>query len=309
MGLSDARSAMRGAAAGVLAPFDDSGDLLADEVRRHARYHVDAGIDVVLAAANIAEYHALTDDERVTMVDAIADAVGPDDFVLAGAGGAISEVATLADRYGDAADAIMVMPPDHTFVHEAGLPDYFDAIAAAVNQPLVPYIRGIDLRPETIAAIAEGDRVAAVKYALPGVARFRRAVQAASDDVVWVNGRAEPPAPAAYLEGAEGTTAGAGNVFPEITVALVDALDAGNWERAREIRDATLPFQQLRDETGPNNTLPGAMSVPVLKAAMDAVGLHGGPVRPPLVPITDDDRERVEEVVADLEAFVDELDR
>lgn len=309
MDIAEAQDAMRGAAAGVLAPFDDEGDLLPEEVRRHARHHVDAGIDIVLAAANIAEYHALTDADRTAMVDAIADAVGPDDFVLAGAGGAVDEVASLADDYGPAADAIMVMPPDHTFVNEQGLPDYFDAIAAAVDQPLVPYLRGIDLRPGTIAAIAEGDGVAAVKYALPGVPRFRRAVRAADDDVVWVNGRAEPPALAAYLEGAEGTTAGAGNVFPSITVALVEALEAGDWERARSIRDATLPFQQLRSETGRDNTLPGAMSVPVLKAALDSVGLHGGPVRPPLVPLAEDDRNRVHEVVADLQAFADELDR
>lgn len=87
---------------------------------------------------------------------------------------------------------------------------------------------------------------------------------------------------------------------------MLEALRAGEWERAREIRNVSLPYQTLRGESGTDNTFPGANSVPALKYGLELAGLHGGPVREPIVDLSAEDRTRAEEMYARIRSYVDE---
>ena len=90
-----------------------------------------------------------------------------------------------------------------------------------------------------------------------------------------------------------------------IELVLDEALDAGDLERAREIRDAALPFMAFREEAGEDNAIPNANSVPALKAGLEFAGLTGGPVREPLVDLSDAEYERARTLYDDLAAFID----
>jgi len=151
------------------------------------------------------------------------------------------------------------------------------------------------------------DGVVGIKYALPDPVKLGEAVARGSDDVVWVDGLAEPYAVSFWAEGVGGFSAGVSNCRPEISLALYDALDAGDWERARTLRTICLPYQRFRDETGSNNDVPGAMSVPAVKKGLDLAGLHGGSVREPLRPLGEDERERAETLYDELDADIDRL--
>jgi 4-hydroxy-tetrahydrodipicolinate synthase len=212
---------------------------------------------------------------------------------------------SLATEYAAAgADAIMVMPVDHSFIHEQGLVAYYSQLADSCDLPLVPYIRGIEPQAETIAQIADLERVAGIKYAIRDTEVFARAVAASDGEATWVCGMGEPPVPAYWVEGAEGFTSGVGNIRPEIGLALFEALEDENWERALRIRRVTLQFQRLRGETGQDNIVPAANSVPVLKAGLELAGQYGGPVRDPLVSLSSHDRDRVRDAYEDIEQFV-----
>ena len=119
---------------------------------------------------------------------------------------------------------------------------------------------------------------------------------AGDDDVVWVNGLAEPYAVSYWAEGAEGFSAGVSNFRPEVGLELFDALSDGYWERAREIRNACLPYQNFRDGKGRDNEIPGAVSVPAVKKGLELSGLHGRQVREPIQPLCAEDERRVEEI-------------
>ena len=75
----------------------------------------------------------------------------------------------------------------------------------------------------------------------------------------------------------------------------MDALRREDWERAREIRDLARPYENLREEAGSNNSFSAANNVPAIKYGLELAGLYGGPVREPLVELTDEDRRRAEE--------------
>lgn len=283
------RERLRGVAVGLLTPFDDSRDIEYDNIAANAETLYGEGIRTFLAAANISEYHSLSQDERLAVARTCVEALPDDACVLAGVGGNTTDATDLIrgyDRHG--VDAMMVMPPDHTYLHERGLLDYYRKLDDASDRPLIPYVRGFEPSVDYLADLTRIDGVVGVKYALEDPVKLGAGIDAGADDVVWVDGLAEPYAVSFWAEGVEGFSAGVSNFRPEVGLALFDALSNENWERARELRTICLPFQRFRDATGEDNCLAGGSSVAVVKAGLELAGMHGGTVREPIRPLTDD---------------------
>lgn len=292
---------LRGVTVGLLTPFEDD-EVDYDAIEANASSLYDDGIRSFMSPANISEYHSLTRAERVESAAASVAALPDDASVLAGVGGSSSAARELATAYDETGvDALMIMPPDHTYVHERGLLDYYRDIAAATDRPLVPYVRGFDPSVEYLADLTRIEGVVGIKYALPDVPKLGAGVAAGADDVVWVNGLAEPYALAFWAEGVEGFSAGVSNFRPEVGLALFEALTEGDWERARALRNICLPYQRLRDEPGEDNTIPGAISVPVVKKGLELSGLHGGSVRDPIRELTPSEADRAATLYAELD--------
>lgn len=306
--IATVRDHLRGVAVGLLTPFDSDGGIDHSGIDSNAKSLNESGARTFLAVANISEYHSLTGPERREIAETSVDALPDDACVLAGVGGPTEQAQALAADYESiGVDAMMIMPPDHTYLHETGLLEYYRAIGAATERPLVPYVRGFEPSVEFLANLTRIESVVGIKYALSDHVRLGAAVAAGSDDVVWVDGAAELHAVSFWAEGAEGFTAGVSNFRPEIGLALYDALVEGEWERARELRNACLPIQRFRDEAGEDNTIPGAVSVPVVKKGLDLAGLEGGHVREPISPLTPAETRRMEELYSDLDAAIDRL--
>ena len=299
---------LRGVSFGLLTPFDDDLEIEHPKIEENTRRLYDRGARSFLAAANISEYHSLSQDERVEIVKSVVDTLPSDASVLAGVGGSTSSACNLIrayDRVG--ADGMMIMPPDHTYVHERALLKYYRKLDAAAEAPLVPYVKGFDPSVSYLGDLTRIDGVAAIKYALENGVKLGSGAAAGDDDVVWVDGLAEPYAVSYWAEGAEGFSAGVSNFRPEVGLELFDALSHGDWERAREIRNLCLPYQNFREETGQNNELPGAISIPAVKKGLELSGLHGGEVREPIQPLSAEDERRAEEIYNTLNDGIERL--
>lgn len=302
------RQRLRDVAVGLLTPFDENLEIDHGKVAANAESLYDADMRTFLAAANISEYHSLSQAERIASVETVVDALPSDACVLAGVGGSTPDALELIEAYDRVgADAMMVMPPDHTYLHERGLLEYYRKLSAGTDAPLVPYVRGFDPSVEFLADLTRVDGVVGVKYALEDPVKLGEAVRAGDDDAVWVDGLAEPYAVAYWAEGIEGFTAGVSNFRPEVGRALFRALSEEDWERARALRDVCLPYQRFRSETGRNNALPGAVSVPAVKKGLDLAGLDGGDVREPIRPLTSAEEERAEAIYEELDDAIDRL--
>jgi len=302
------RERLRGVAVGLLTPFDDSLSIQADCLASNARTLYDEGIRTFLATANISEYHSLSQEERVEHARISVEALPDDACVLAGVGGSTADAQELIRAYERlGVDAMMVMPPDHTYIHEQGLLDYYRELGSVTEQPLVPYVRGFEPSVDYLVDLSRLDSVAGVKYAIEDPVKLGAAVERGADDVVWVDGLAEPFAVSYWAEGIEGFSAGVSNFRPEVGLALFDALQDENWERARKLRNICLPLQNLRDGTGQNNTIPGAISVPVVKKGLELAGLEGGAVREPIRPLAEEEAQQAEELYNQLDDDIERL--
>ena len=277
-------------------PFDEKGGSIDHEaLRENLEALYDAGARVFVANGNTGEYYALTHSERVEIVRTHVEAVGDGATVVGGVGGSTGTAVQLAREYEElGAECVMVMHPDHTYAHERGLVEYYDRIAEATDLGVVIYKRDHDVSRRIVTELSERENVVAVKYAVNDIKDFSQTVSDASDEMTFINGIAERFAPAFAVEGAEGFTTGIGNFVPGPVLALRDAIEAGDLERAREIRDLLRPYEDLREETGEGNALVAANNVPAVKYAMDLAGFVGGPVREPLVDLSEADKERAE---------------
>ncbi|WP_226482824.1 dihydrodipicolinate synthase family protein [Natrinema amylolyticum] len=302
------RSRLRGVAVGLLTPFDDDLEIEHEKIAENARELYDEGIRTFLATANISEYHSLSASERVDVAETSVDALPSDACVLAGVGGSTRDAQELIQAYDRIdVDAMMIMPPDHTYLHEQGLLEYYRDLSSVTETPLVPYVRGFDPSVDYLVGLSRVEGVVGVKYALKDPVKLGAAVEASDDDVVWVDGLAEPYAVSFWAEGAEGFSAGVSNFRPEIGLELFDALSEGDWERASRLRNICLPYQNFRDETGQDNEIEGAISVSAVKKGLELAGLNGGNVRAPIRSLAPKEEQKAERLYSQLEDDIESL--
>lgn len=310
MPLSDEhlRRRLRGVAVGLLTPFDGELQIEHQKLAENAETLAGKGIRTFLAAANISEYHSLSQRERIAVTETSVDALPSDACVLAGVGGSTTDARELIEAYDSVGvDAMMIMPPDHTYLHERGLLRYYEKLDDATDTPLVPYVRNFTPSVSYLRDLTRIDGVVGIKYALKDQVKLGAGVAAGADDVVWVDGLAEPYAVGFWNEGIEGFSAGVSNFRPEVGLALFDALSKSDWERARKIRDITLPYQNFRDCTGEDNEIAGAISVSAVKKGLELAGLHGGPVREPIRSLSPEDERKAEELYAKLDDDIERI--
>lgn len=285
-------------------PFSDDGStVLHDELASNLRSIQEHGAEVFVPCGNTGEYYALSDPEREAVVETHVDVVGDDGVVVGGVAGSTKTAISLIDRYEAVdADAVLVMHPDHTHIHERGLVRYYRRLAESTDLGIVGYKRGAQLSRSVLCEIAEIENVVGVKYAVDDIKDFKQTVEDVTADLAWINGIAERYAVAFAIEGADGYTTGIGNFVPEATLSLFEAIEDDNWERARDCQRVLRPYEDLREESGADNEIPAANNVPAVKYGLELAGLCGGPVREPLVPLSDADKSRAEDYYRRIES-------
>ncbi|UHQ98093.1 dihydrodipicolinate synthase family protein (plasmid) [Natrinema zhouii] len=214
------------------------------------------------------EYYSLTDAERKPVVEIHVEATADDATVVAGAAGNVPEIRDLAEAYEVVvADALRAMRPDHTYIHEQDLADYYHRICDDIDLLIVIYKRGLTVPRSVLVDLSEREEVVAVKFA---------------------------------IEGATGYTTSIGNFLPEATLPLFDVLDAGDWDQAREFQRALRPLEDLREEPGAGSTMSAGNNAPVINRGLKLAKLNGGPSREPLVGLSAEDEARLKEIYAHL---------
>ncbi len=279
----------------VLTPFtpEDTVDLAA--LRSNLAHVLEGGCRGIVAAGTMGEAGALTAEERRTVIEAIVAETGGSVPVLAGVSAGATHVAVANAEQARAAGVagVMCLPalnyPCRLDEHVA----FFRAVAAAAQVPVMlynnPKASGIDLTPALIAEIAaEVPEIVAVKECSGDATRIAALVNG-TDLEISIGG--DDVALEGYATGACGWVSGVANVAPAECVALEEHVAAGRLAEAREIYARLLPLARL-DMT--------PKLVQYFKAALDATGLQGGPVRAPRLPLDASESALLEEAVAAL---------
>lgn len=280
----DLDTALTGISGILVTPYDNDGEIAPAKLAPILDRALGVGLHMPVVNGNTGEYYALTTDEACTMVAEVTAMVDGRAPVLAGVGRGIRDACRLAKASADAgATALMIHQPPDPFVAPRGTVDYIKAIAdASGGLPMMLYLRNDAIGTGAIADLCAIPGVKGVKWATPNPQKLAAAKAACDPDIVWVGGLAEVWAPTFYAVGARGFTSGLINVWPERSLAIHAALEAGNYPEANALIADMQAFEDIRAEEMNGTNVTG------VKAALQALGQDCGPTRPPSAwPLTD----------------------
>ncbi|WP_159993101.1 dihydrodipicolinate synthase family protein [Roseomonas sp. 18066] len=272
------RKALGGISGILVTPFNADESLALPKLKPVIDRAVKAGVHVLVANGNTSEFYGMTTAEAEAAVHAAAEQVAGRVPLLAGVGRSINDAVALARASRAAgASALMVHQPPDPFVSPRGILSYVQRIAeAGQGLPVVLYLRDDGIGNDNIIALCQIPGVVGVKWAAPTPLRLGEIIRATrGSGIAWIGGLAETWAPPFYAVGARGYTSGLINVWPEHSVAIHTALEAGDYPRAAQLIETMSAFEALRAEER-NGT-----NVSVVKAALQMLGDDCGPTRPP----------------------------
>ncbi len=260
-------------------PMTPDGAMDEGGVRALARHLVATGHDGIVVNGTTGESATLTDDESIEAIRLVVDEVGDEVSVVAGVGSNSTahslEMTERATEVG--ADSLLLVSPYYNKPTQAGLVAHCHAVADATELPImlydIPGRTGIPFATETLVELAEHPRIQAVKDAKGDLAAASRVM--AATDYLWYSGEDALNLPLLAL-GAVGVVSVVGHVTGRQHRELIEAVDAGDLARAREIHERLIPVVDAIMTTSQ-----GAIMV---KAALVELGIiDSAHVRLPLV--------------------------
>lgn len=285
---------LRGLFVPVATPFDRSGELDLPGFRSNLEAHRSFAPAGFVIGGSTGEAALLEDTERLRLVEA-ARSVARGERVVAGTGGESTRatIRRTRDAATAGADAAMVVAPHYytPVMTPAALEAHYLAIADASSLPIVlyniPKYAHFSLPPETVARLARHERVIGIKDS-SGDAAILKGFLASQSDTFSVLGGNGVTVLAALRAGARGAVLGVAPFAGELVAELLAAHAAGDDVRASRLQARVAPLAAR---------IVGALGVAGIKGAMDVAGLAGGPVRPPLLPLSEGERREVEALV------------
>ena len=278
-------------------PFDPvTGDIDVVGMRSNIRSWLEHPVRGIVVAGSNGEAVLLDEDERRALLEAARDVVPSDRLLLAGTGAESTRATIRMSRMAAdvEADAVLVQPP--AFYKAAMTPEtlriHYEAVADASPVPVVVY--QVPLRMSTVelpngltCELSRHENIVGVKDSRGSLELVGELVRGCREGFQVLVGNGAVLYGALEV-GAVGGILGVADIAPGPTAALVDAFNGGRPAEAG----------RLQEQIGPvHKAIVGAMGVPGVKAALDALGMRGGAPRPPLRPLREDDKAEVQKVL------------
>jgi 4-hydroxy-tetrahydrodipicolinate synthase len=201
-----------------------------------------AGIHGVVPMGTTGESASLSLDEHKRVVELCVQVAAGRTRVIAGAGSSATEKSIELARFAKTvgADGALIVTPYYNRPSQAGLALHFEAVAEAVQLPLllynVPGRTGVDMSNETVARLAAHPNIVGIKDATGDLGRvsWMRANIGGQFDLISGD---DPSYLGYHAQGGVGVISVTSNVAPEAMVALHEAAAAGDYATARDWQD------------------------------------------------------------------------
>ena len=291
----------RGCIPANLLPF--TADLEIDEpaYRKHLRWLADTkGVTGIVANGHASEVSSLTREERKRSLAIALDEVAGKIPLIAGiySDGTLEAVDLARDARAAGAAGLLIFPPT-LFMWGAQLkPEmvlrHYHILADRVDLPLVvfeyPPASGIGYSPDTLAELCKIPTVVAVKDWSSDIVAYEKNLRAlrASGRPVAMLSSFTMSLMASFLLGADGCISGMGSVAADLQAELFAAVETGDIARAHQVNERLAPLVAVF-YAPPFVDMHNRM-----KEALALLGrIPAAHVRPPLTPISDDERQRI----------------
>ncbi len=278
----------------MVTPFNDNLEVDYAAAEKLANHLVENGTDAILIAGTTGESPTLTHQEEIELLKAVKSAVGNRAKMMMGAGSNSTQTAVEATRQADnaGADAILSVVPYYNKPSQEGLIEHFSQVARVTDLPVILYNipgrTGINMLPDTIAQLAEEHKnIAAVKQSNPDLDLVTEIAIKTPEDFLIYSGDDSLTLPMLAL-GGYGVVSVSSHIVGKQIKQMIMEFKQGNVKDAASMQHKLYPmFKALF--MAPNPT--------PLKAALKELNIIEEYVRPPLVTISDEQKNKLKGVL------------
>jgi 4-hydroxy-tetrahydrodipicolinate synthase len=278
----------KGSITALVTPFKDGA---VDEAafRAFINWQIEEGTNGLVPVGTTGESPTLSHKEHDRVVEICVQEARGRVPVIAGAGSNSTAEAVAFSQHAEkvGADAVLIVTPYYNKPTQEGLYQHYKAINDAIGIPIFIYnIPGrsvIDMSVDTMARLYELKNIAGVKDATANMARASMQRQAMGADFIQLSGE-DATALGFMAHGGHGCISVTSNVAPRLCAEMQNACLKGDYASALRVQDRLMPLHtNLFIETNPS---------PV-KYAASVLGLMEETVRLPMIPVSDDTRQKV----------------
>lgn len=277
-----------------------------EDANRQLIAYLEAGGVRSLMYGGNANFYNIPISEYAEVLEFLIDAVGADTWLIPSFGpdyGKLMDQARILR--GSRVPTAMALPMTFPATSD-GIEVGLRRAAATMGKPLLLYIKSDNyIAPEAAGRLMKDGSVCAIKYgtvrADPAQDDYLRRLLDHVDPKLVISGIGERPAIIHLRQfGLGGFTSGSVCVAPRGSMAILAAIQRGDWATAERLREAFLPLEDLRDGISPIRTL------------HDAVTLAGiadmGPMLPLLTGLSAAERQRVQPAAQALRTWDEKLE-
>lgn len=295
----DHQSKLSGVFAPVVTPFQ--GDIMAlDDLRHNLRQLAKTPLTGYLALGSNGEFMSLSEDEQIEVLEVFAEEKGDKTVMVGTARESTFRTIAFSNRVARMGfDYVSVLTP-HYFAKQMDqekLAGFYLDIADNVDCPVLLYnapkfTGGVRLMPDTVLRLAEHPNILGIKdSSAEGPSQFL-VKMAGDEDFFVLSGGISTFYPSLHL-GAVGGIVSLANILPEACCELYELFVQG---RPRDAEFLHFKLSRL------NKSISGTHGVAGVKAAMNLKGFRGGDPRRPLLPLTKEEIEDIEDAL-EMEGF------
>lgn len=288
--------ALSGVLGPVTTPFtaSETPDLVgfASNIRSHLAH----GLHGIVVGGSTGEAALLDEPERASLIETARATVPKERLLLMGTGAESTKqcVTRCRDAGARGANAVLVVAPHYygPQMTAAALRAHYQRVADESPVPVVlyniPKYMHFKLEPELVAELSMHENIVGIKDSSGDLALLEGYLQAQGSSFTVMTGNGGQLLPGLQL-GVRGGIVAVGLFAASLCVDVYDGFGKGDLDRATIAQDRLKPMA---------SQIVAGLGVAGVKAAMEAVGLVGGPVRQPLQPLNADQRKVVQDLMS-----------
>jgi dihydrodipicolinate synthase/N-acetylneuraminate lyase len=279
--------------------FDAVGALDLKATCRHVDWLISQGVNGIVSGGTCGEFYSLELDERIALAQTVVEHVNGRIAVYVGVSDSGTDRAVALARNAEKAGAtgVMSLPPFFGSMTMAEVRGYFEALNAATSLPFVLYnnpgaVANVELSVPVLAEFANDGLASIIKDTQGDPARIHELRASVPDHVSVLYGE-DYGAFEGIFAGSDGWTAGVANFMPGECVSLWKLMQEKDYEAARDVWNRIMQLIRMtsdKESYGRGSERPDYIQL--YKAALDLLpDTYGGPVRGPLLPLPEADRD------------------
>lgn len=290
----------KGVIAYPVTPFDESENVDIPLFKKQVERLVTSGVHGIAPLGSTGVLPYLNDAEKEAVTYATIEQVASRVPTLVGVSNLTTDKtvfhAQLAEKAG--ATAVMIIPMSYWKLTDDEIIKHYDTVASKISIPIMAYNNpatgGVDMSPALLKRLLEIPNVTMIKESTGDVQRMHYLRRELGEDVAFFNG-SNPLALAAFSAGANGWCTAAPNLIPELNIALYDAVQENDLDKAREVFYQQVDLLKFIVAKG----LPRS-----IKAGLDLLGIGGGGFKSPLKPLSENEIAELDKILSAIESEV-----